>query len=47
MENRGLTHCRAARLMGMSRPELIELLHGRTRAYTVDGLKECLRLLSA
>lgn len=47
MEKRRLTHAKAARLMGMSRPELVDLLHGRTGPYTVDGLKECLRRLSA
>ena len=47
MKNLGLTHGSAARLMGMSRPELIKLLHGRTTAHTVDGMKECLRRLSA
>ncbi|ULL01872.1 XRE family transcriptional regulator [Bradyrhizobium sp. I71] len=36
MEKRRLTHTRAARLMGISRPELTELLPGRTRGYTVD-----------
>lgn len=47
IEKRRLTRARAARLMGMSRPAVIELLQGRTRPYTVDGLKECLRRLSA
>jgi predicted XRE-type DNA-binding protein len=47
MEDRGIGHGKAARLIGISRSELMELLRGRAKAYTLDSLKECLRRLSA
>jgi predicted XRE-type DNA-binding protein len=47
IEKRGLTHARAARIMGTPASELTKLLCGHTEPYTVDRLKESLSRLSA
>ena len=47
MEERRLTHAKAARLMELSQPDLLDLLRGRTRPYTLDDLNERLRRLRA